>query len=108
MISPIPCADGDTLAPMLRKLEYNGQFDAADRKALLNLPFTVKRVERAQFIVRDGQIAANSIVLLEGTAVRSKVVATGHRQILSIHIRGELWSTSRIRCCWSPTTASRC
>ena len=77
------------LEPMVRKLEYHGAFSNADRAALLALPFTLKTVERQHFVVREREIMTHSSVLLNGVAVRSKIVATGHRQIMSIHIRGE-------------------
>ncbi|MGE5564177.1 MAG: Crp/Fnr family transcriptional regulator [Bacillota bacterium] len=80
---------GSTLEPMVRKLEYHGAFSDSDRAAVLALPFTLKTMERHHFVVRERELANHSSVLLSGTAVRSKIVATGHRQILSIHIRGE-------------------
>lgn len=83
-------ANRGALEPMLAKLEYHGRFTPCDREAVLALPVTVRTVERHNFITRDGDLAKNSTVLLQGTAIRSKIVGTGHRQILSIHIRGEL------------------
>ena len=75
-------ANGGSLEPMLRKLEYHGQLTPCDRSAVLGLPCMIRSVERRHFIARDGQLATHSTVLLSGTAIRSKVVATGHRQIL--------------------------
>jgi CRP-like cAMP-binding protein len=75
---------------MVRKLEYHGKLSSDDRAALLALPFTVKSFERHQFIVRDREIATHSCVLLSGFAIRSKIVVGGNRQILSIHIKGEM------------------
>jgi CRP-like cAMP-binding protein len=74
---------------MVRKLEYHGAFSNADRDAILGLPCAVKAIERQHFIVRERELATHSCVLLSGVAVRSKLVATGQRQILSIHIKGE-------------------
>jgi len=81
---------GATLEPMVRKLEYHGPLDSGDRAALLALPFTLRRVERQHFVVRERELAMSSCVLLDGYAVRSKIVATGHRQIVAIHIKGEV------------------
>jgi CRP-like cAMP-binding protein len=81
---------GSMLEPMVRKLEYHGVFSSADRAALLALPFTLKTLERQHFVVREREIMNHCCVLLNGVAVRSKIVATGHRQIMSIHIRGEM------------------
>ena len=82
-------AGGSTLEPMVRKLEYQCAFTSADWTALLDLPFTLRTVERQHFVVRERELTTHSCVLLSGVAVRSKIVATGHRQIMSIHIRGE-------------------
>jgi CRP-like cAMP-binding protein len=82
--------NGSTLEPMARKLEYHGKLSSDDRAALLALPFTVKSFERHQYIVRDREIATHSCVLLSGFAIRSKIVVGGNRQILSIHIKGEM------------------
>jgi CRP-like cAMP-binding protein len=54
------------------------------------LPFVLKTVERQHYIARDRALTAYSSVLLSGIAVRSKVVGSGHRQILAIHIKGDL------------------
>lgn len=78
------------LAPMIARLAYRVPLDAEDRAALLALPFTVKSVERNQTIVRDGERATHSCLILSGYAVRSKLVASGGRQILSVHIKGEM------------------
>lgn len=75
---------------MVSKLDYHFELSDADRLALASLPATVKRMDRMHFIVREGDCATHSCVLLEGTAVRSKYVNRGCRQICSIHIRGEL------------------
>ena len=78
------------LEPMLRKLEYRGRFSADDRAALLTLPHRLKRMEQHDYIVRDGDIAENACVLLSGFSVRQKIVGNGYRQIVSIHMKGEI------------------
>lgn len=83
-------AERPTLEPLVRKLAYHVDLDAADRAAILALPFTVKNVERHHYIVREHDRATHSCVMLSGFSVRSKIVATGHRQIVSIHIKGEM------------------
>ena len=88
MNAPMP--NGSTLEPMIRKLQYHAALDSDDRDAIRALPFTLRTLERQHFVVREREVANHSCVLLSGLAVRSKVVATGHRQILSIHIKGEM------------------
>ena len=80
-----------SLLPMVRKLAYwAGDFDAADESAILGLPHRTKRIERNGFIVREREKTAFSCLLLSGFAIRHKIVASGARQIVAIHMKGEL------------------
>jgi len=81
--------DPSTLEPLARRLAYRTQLDADDRKAVMALPFTLKTMERAHFIVREGELATHSCVMLSGYSIRSKLAATGMRQIVAIHMKGE-------------------
>jgi CRP-like cAMP-binding protein len=78
------------LEPMVRKLEYRGKFSAEDRAALLALPHHVKRFEPHHYIIREHDEATNSCLLVSGFAVRHKVVGAGFRQIVAIHMKGEM------------------
>lgn len=82
--------DPTTLQPLVRKLGYRSELDADDRAAILALPFTVKLIERHHYVVREHDMATHSCLMLSGYAVRSKMVATGARQIVSIHMKGEM------------------
>ena len=79
-----------TLEPMVRKLSYWVSLDSDDREAVLALPFTLRTIDRGGYIVREGEVAAASSIMLSGFAVRSKSVGSGARQILSIHMKGDL------------------
>jgi CRP-like cAMP-binding protein len=78
------------LEPMLQKLEYWGKFSREDRDAALALPHTVRMLQPNHYIVREFDRAEFSCALLSGFAVRHKIVAGGLRQILSIHMKGEM------------------
>jgi CRP-like cAMP-binding protein len=78
------------LEPLLRKLAYWGHLDAADRQAVLDLPFKAKKLERHGHIVRERELTSHSCLILSGFAIRHKVVAGGARQILSVQMKGEL------------------
>jgi CRP-like cAMP-binding protein len=82
--------DGTRLEPMVRKLEYWGRFSADDRAAILALPHTVKLLEQHSYVVREYDRAESCCILLSGYAVRHKIVAGGHRQILAVHMKGEI------------------
>lgn len=86
-----------SLQPLLAKLAYWaradthwGQFDAADEEALLDLPHRIKNLERHAYIVREREKATQSCVLLSGYAIRHKIVADGARQIVSVHMKGDI------------------
>jgi CRP-like cAMP-binding protein len=81
---------GHSLAPMLRKLQYYHPFGRDDLSALLALPFRVRTYERYHYVIREREIATHACVLVSGFAVRSKMVANGSRQIVSIHMKGEI------------------
>jgi CRP-like cAMP-binding protein len=78
------------LEPLLHKLQYWQKLEADDRAAILSLPHSVKMMEQAHYIVREFDRAEHSCVLLSGFAMRHKIVTGGRRQILSIHMKGEM------------------
>jgi CRP-like cAMP-binding protein len=82
--------DRSTLEPLLNKLTYRVDLDAGDRQALLALPFNLKSMERSHFVVRERELATQSCVMLSGYSIRSKLTATGMRQIVAIHMKGEV------------------
>ena len=78
------------LEPLIRKLSYRTKLDQGDRAAILALAHTVKSVEPHQYIVREGDRATHSCLLLDGFSIRHKCVAGGKRQIMAIHMKGEM------------------
>jgi CRP-like cAMP-binding protein len=85
-----PSEEACPLEPMLRKLAYWVKLDAEDSAAVLGLPHSVKKLERGSYIVREFDRAEHSCALLSGFAIRQKTVASGHRQIVSVHMKGEM------------------
>jgi CRP-like cAMP-binding protein len=79
-----------TLEPLVRKLEYWRKFTPEDRAAVLSLPHNIKTLEANHYIVREFDRATHSCVMLSGYAVRHKIVAGGERQIVSVHMKGEI------------------
>ena len=82
--------NSSTLQPLVEKLAYRVKLSAEDRAAILALPFTLRTVERGQFIVRERELAKQSCLMLAGYSIRSKMTATGDRQIVAIHMKGEV------------------
>lgn len=79
-----------TLEPLVRKLEYWRKLSTEDRSAILALPHTVKTVQPHYYIVREFDAPRQSCLMLSGYSIRHKIVAGGQRQILAIHMKGEL------------------
>jgi CRP-like cAMP-binding protein len=78
------------LEPMVRKLEYWRKLSREDQDAVMALPHTIRMFEANHYVVREFDRADYSCVMLSGFAVRHKIVAGGHRQILAIHMKGEM------------------
>lgn len=78
------------LAPMLRKLNFLDTFSDDDKEALLSLPHSLKSIASNAYVVEEGDRASHSCLLRRGFAFRQKIVASGSRQICSIHLPGDL------------------
>jgi CRP-like cAMP-binding protein len=85
------------LQPMVDKLAYwarseanCGEFDVADQEALRDLPHRIKKLGRHNYIVREREETSQSCVMLSGFAIRHKTVAGGSRQILAVHMKGDI------------------
>ena len=78
------------LEPLARKFESYATFQPGDREALLALPHEVKTVDAASYLVREGDVTTRACVMLSGFTYRHKIVADGARQILAIHMRGDM------------------
>ncbi|PSJ37682.1 Crp/Fnr family transcriptional regulator [Allosphingosinicella deserti] len=78
------------LTPMLRKLRLWRHLTAREEEALLNLPHHVISTDRLQTLVNDGDVVSHAWLILSGFCVRFKIVGDGGRQILSIHMMGDL------------------
>jgi CRP-like cAMP-binding protein len=63
---------------------------AAEGAAIRALPFTLKTMERNHYLVREHELATHACFMLSGYSIRTKIVGTGERQIVSIHFKGEL------------------
>lgn len=75
---------------MVHKLAYWAEFDAADEEALFSLPHRTKKIERHGYIVREREKTTHSCVMLSGFAIRHKIVAGGARQIVALHMKGDI------------------
>jgi CRP-like cAMP-binding protein len=78
------------LASMVRKLSMREPLEAADCEAILALPFSRRMLQAGQYLVWDGDRPQHTCLLLSGYAYRHKHAGNGGRQILSIHMKGDI------------------
>jgi CRP-like cAMP-binding protein len=80
---------GEGIERVVRRLETRGPLSDADRAAVRALPFVLRTLEPAAYLVREGDPPEMCALLLGGFAYRHKVTGEGERQIMSIHMRDE-------------------
>jgi CRP-like cAMP-binding protein len=74
---------------LVRKLEAHYPLTEHDHAAILDLPYTLRRLEAQSYTMREGDRPERCAVLLSGYAFRHKLTGEGARQILAIHIPGD-------------------
>ena len=78
------------LLPLIGKLESITTLSDEERTAIESLPIKVRSLKARQDIVRDGDTASHSCLVLEGWLCRYKIISDGKRQIFSFHIAGDI------------------
>ena len=78
------------LSAMVRKLSLWGPLTDVERAQILALPYQLRRLDAGQYLVWDGDRPQNTCVLLSGYAYRHKSSGNGGRQIMSIHMKGDV------------------
>lgn len=83
-------SDPSALSPMLAKLAYWHLLESSDEQAVLALPHRVRGVSSHHLIVRERETATHCCLMLAGFSIRHKIVGAGARQIVSIHMKGDI------------------
>ena len=81
---------GRPLAPLVERLSRLSPLSTAERESLLSLPHAIRSLAASGHIARDGDRVESCTLLLSGFAYRYKITGEGARQIISVHIAGEL------------------
>ena len=84
-----PTAEGRQTTPLARKLAWFGELSADDIEILDALHTTTRRVRRNRDIVTEGRSYETLFALLEGSAIRYRILRDGRRQILNILLPGD-------------------
>lgn len=78
------------LSPFVDRLARHSRLSPEAEHALLNLPANIRQVERGACLIADGQRASESRVVLSGFLYRQRLTGSGAREILSVHVPGEI------------------
>lgn len=77
------------LERFLWELNSHRPLDEADRRAILDLPMRIRKLDHGGYLVREGDLPVICSVLIEGFAFRQKVTGDGSRQIIALCIPGD-------------------
>jgi len=78
------------LEAVIRRLRNDTKLDDHDIDAIRALPIHVKPIPAHTSIVLEGDRPSHCCLIISGFSVRSKTTDQGKRQILSIHIPGDI------------------
>jgi len=81
---------GDALNPLLKRLQAVSQLNEVEINAIAALPFTIREVKAGWEVVREGDRPSQSCLVVDGVSCRFKILGDGGRQIVSVHIRGDM------------------
>jgi CRP-like cAMP-binding protein len=81
---------GDALEGAIRKIGRLARLDDEDFRMFEALPFRVASLPAGRYLVREGVAADECGLLVQGFACRHKTTASGGRQIVSFHMRGDI------------------
>ncbi|MGH6965234.1 MAG: Crp/Fnr family transcriptional regulator [Phenylobacterium sp.] len=77
-------------ARLIRKLQTIAPVSAEEQSALGDLPLRLRVFAASTDLLREDQPSTECCLILEGVACRYKVLGAGQRQILSLHLPGDI------------------
>ena len=84
------------LVRLVAKLASHAPITSEDRTGLLELPYDSRTFEAGSYLLRDGDTRDRCGMLVSGLAYRHKTTADGLRQIVSMHISGEIYDLQQL------------
>lgn len=73
----------------LEDLQAHARLEEDDSRAVLGLPFRLRKLDAGTYLIREGSLPGHCAVLVDGFAYRQKVTGDGSRQILAVCIPGD-------------------
>lgn len=83
-------ANVSPLVALVDTFAKHAMISIEDRAGLLELPYATRRFEAGSYLVREGDTPEHCGMLISGVACRHKISGEGLRQIVSIHVPGDL------------------
>lgn len=80
----------EALGPMAEKLASRALLGAAQYQALIALPHRIVEAGRDRYFAREGDRSTHCCILLSGYAMCHKMTGDGARQVVAIHVPGDL------------------
>ena len=81
---------GEALLAVRSKMERYVDLSEEHRRAFLALPTVTQSVRAGAYVVREGDPVRSCTAILSGFAYRHKVLSNGARQIISVHVAGDI------------------
>ena len=75
---------------LVRRLRTTSGLTDDELRVVRELPILVRTCPPEQHIVRDGDRPSECCLIVTGFAMRTKTTSTGQRQILSLHVPGDI------------------
>ena len=72
------------------RLRSRSVLDGDDERGILTLPHTMRIVDPAAYLVREGERPLDCSFIASGFACRQKTTMLGARQIVSLHVPGDI------------------
>jgi CRP-like cAMP-binding protein len=82
--------DFGRISAVYRKIERISHLDEADRQYLATLPRILRNFEADSDVVREGDMPDHSCIVQEGYLTGSRIVSDGRRQVVALHIPGDI------------------
>lgn len=75
---------------LIRKLDIASKLSPDEKAAIALLPLKTRAFDKGADLVRQGDSPRHACLIVEGIACRYKYISRGRRQILSLHVPGDM------------------
>lgn len=76
--------------PLIAKLQSIGTLNDQDRALVETLTVTPRRLAAQEYLLHQGDVPTQSVIVLSGVTARFQELKDGDRQVVSFHLPGEM------------------